>query len=264
MLYRIWDMREDLNTRYLDFHDTDRAMAGMEVNYPDGTSTGWHAHPRGQLLYAIAGVMIVQSAAGTWVVPPNRALWLTAGLEHDVKMSGEVKIRTVFIDATTIRPLPAQSCVIEVSPLLRELIVAATEIPVDYAEGGRDDRVMRLLVDEVRESDVLPLHLPVPSDARIKTICQTLIDDPADISTAEQWAERLGVTAKTVHRLFTKETGMTFAQWREQARLLFALRRLASGERIIDVAFDCGYASQSAFTAMFRRHFGTPPSAFYR
>jgi AraC-like DNA-binding protein len=179
-------------------------------------------------------------------------------------MSGAVKIKTVFIDENIIRHLPAKSCVIEVSPLLRELVVAAVRIELDYPEDSRDDRLMRLLADEVRVSDVLPLHLPVPGDARIKAICAAINEHPSDISTAAQWAERLNVTAKTVHRLFVRETGMTFAQWREQARLLFALRRLARGERIIDVAFDCGYASQSAFTAMFRRHFGKPPSEFYR
>ena len=256
-------MDGDPTRKHLDFHDTARAMAAMEVNYPDGTSTGWHSHPRGQLLYAIEGVMIVRTAEGSWIVPPSHALWLAAGLEHEVKMSGEVKIRTVFIDATTIRNLPTGSCVIDVPPLLRELIVAAVGVPLDYQNGGRDDRLMRLLADEVRESHVLPLHLPTPSDARIGRVCEALIRDPSDASTAAEWAVRLGVTAKTIHRLFVKETGMTFAQWREQARLLFALRRLAIGERIIDVAFDCGYASQSAFTAMFRRHFGKPPSAFY-
>jgi AraC-like DNA-binding protein/mannose-6-phosphate isomerase-like protein (cupin superfamily) len=257
-------MQSDPTRKHLDFHNTHRAMAAMDVNYPDGASTGWHSHPRGQLLYAIEGVMIVRSAEGSWVVPPNRALWLAAGLEHDVKMSGEVKIRTVFIDATAIQHLPEKSCVIEVSSLLRELIVAAVDVPLDYQEGGRDDRLMRLVVDEVRVSDILPLHLPMPEDARIKLICEAITERPADTSTASQWAERLHVTAKTVHRLFLKQTGMSFAQWREQARLLYALRRLASGERIIDVAFDCGYASQSAFTAMFRRHFGKPPSEFYR
>jgi AraC-like DNA-binding protein len=257
-------MKPSTTRKYLDFHDTPRAMAAMDVNFPDGASTGWHAHPRGQLLYAIEGVMIVRSAAGTWVVPPNRAVWLTAGLEHEVKMSGEVKIRTVFIDATLIRSLPVRNCVIEISPLLRELVVAAVQVPLDYAEDSRDARLMRLLADEIRESDVLPLHLPVPADTRIRSICEALIEDPANASTADQWAGRLDVTAKTVHRLFVKETGMTFSQWREQARLLFALRRLASGERIIDVALDCGYASQSAFTAMFRRHFGKTPTEFYR
>lgn len=255
---------DDRTQKHLRFHDTPRAMAAMEVDYPDGATTGWHAHPRDQLLYAIEGVMIVRSVEGFWIVPPSRALWLTAGLEHEVKMSGQVKIRTVFIDTKAIKHLPIKCCVIEISPLLRELIVAAVRIPLDYHEGSRDDRLMRLLADEVRVSDVLALHLPLPADPRIKLICEEITARPGNISTADDWATRLGVTAKTVHRLFAKETGMTFAQWREQARLLFALQRLASGERVIDVAFDCGYASQSAFTAMFRRHFGVPPSTFYR
>lgn len=257
-------MQSHRTPNHLDLYDADRAIVARELNYSDGASTGWHTHPRGQVLYAIKGVMIVRSEAGSWVVPPSRALWLTAGLAHEVKMSGEVKIRTVFIDATQISSLPAATCVINVSPLLRELIVAAVLVPSDYREGGRDERLMRLLVDELRVSDVLPLHLPIPGDARIRLICEALIENPAETSTAARWARRLGVTSKTVHRLFGKETGMTFAQWREQARLLFALRKIASGERIIDVATDCGYASQSAFTAMFRRHFGTTPSTFYR
>ncbi|MBS7813776.1 AraC family transcriptional regulator [Roseococcus pinisoli] len=255
-------MPSDITRRHLDYHDTDRAMAAMEINYPNGASTGLHAHPRSQLLHAIEGVMIVRSAVGSWVVPPSRALWLAAGLGHEVRMAGEVKIRTVFIDDAVVPALSGKTCVIEVSPLLRELIVAAVRVPIDYREGGRDERLMRLLVDELRESDVLPLHLPLLRDRRIRTICEALLENPADNATSEQWARRLKVTAKTVHRLFARETGMGFGQWRQQARLLHALRRIAQGDRIIDVALDCGYASQSAFTAMFRRHFGVPPSAF--
>lgn len=257
-------MAHDPTTKHLDYHDAGRATVAMDVDYPDGATTGRHAHPRAQLLHAIEGVMTVRSEQGTWIVPPNRALWLIAGKEHEVRMSGTVRIRTVFIDTAAIDHLPKQSGVVAVSPLLRELIVAAVTIPLDYPDHGRDARLMHLLVDEIREADVLPLHLPTPDEPRVRRICDTLLGEPANSWTADQWARQLGVTARTVHRLFVRETGMTFAQWRDQARLLFALQRLAQGERIIEVAFDCGYASQSAFTAMFRRHFGKPPSEFYR
>ena len=257
-------MLDELTTRHLAFHATHRALTAMEVDYPDGASTGVHAHPTALLLYAIEGVMVVRSDAGTWIVPPNRAVWLAPGLDHETFMSGQVRIRTVFVDPRAASHLPQTNCVIAVSPLLRELIVAATRIPLDYDEAGRDGRLMRLLLDELRVSDVLPLRLPFPDDARLRKICTAIADDPSDSSTVEQWADRVGVTAKTVHRLFAKQTGMSFAQWRQQARLLHALRRIACGEKIIDVAFDCGYASQSAFAAMFRRHFGVPPSMYYR
>jgi AraC-like DNA-binding protein len=147
---------------------------------------------------------------------------------------------------------------------MRELILAAMRVPLDYRPDTRNERLMCLLLDELREVDVLPLHLPMPRDARLKRICAVLVARPDDASTTNQWARRLKVTPKTIHRLFSRETGMTFGQWRQQARLLFALERLAQGERIIDVALDSGYASQSGFTAMFRRHFGLAPSAFYR
>ncbi|WP_246475356.1 AraC family transcriptional regulator [Diaphorobacter ruginosibacter] len=246
-----------------DLNTAESAVVAGEIRYSDGWVTGWHSHPRGQLLYASKGVMIVNSRAGSWVVPPNRALWFPAGLEHEVRMSGEVHMRTAYIDEARVEGVPATACVLRVSALMRELIVAATSAQLDYAEGSRGDLILRLLVQELRQSHVLPLHLPVPEDERIQRICKALIEDTANADTALQWAHRVGVAPKTVHRLFQKETGMGFAQWREQARLLLALRKLASGERIIDIAFDCGYASQSAFTAMFRRRFGVPPSAFF-
>ena len=137
-------------------------------------------------------------------------------------------------------------------------------VPLAYEPDTRDERLMRLLLDELLEVDVLPLHLPMPKDKRLYQVCAGLIEQPGDTSTVEQWARQLDVTPKTVHRLFLRETGLTFGQWRQQARLLFALERLARGDRIIDVALDSGYASQSAFAAMFRKHFGTPPSAFYQ
>src|ERR1700742_1786466 len=257
-------MLDDLATRHLDYHMTARPMAAMEIDYPSGASTGVHAHPRGQLLYAIEGVMIVRSAAGIWVVPPNRAVWLVAGLGHEGGMRGGVKIRAVFVDPRAASHLPQASCVLAVSPLLRELIVAAMRVPLDYEPETRDERLLRLLLDELREERVLPLHLPMPRDARLRTVCEALVARPDDVSTAEHWAGQIKVTPKTLHRLFAKETGLTFGQWRQQVRLLFALERLARGDRVIDVALDSGYASQSAFAAMFRKHFGMPPSAFYR
>lgn len=257
-------MIDALINRHLAYHDTARPMAAMEIDYPSGSSTGLHAHPRGQLLYAIEGVMIVRSRDGIWVVPPNRAVWLVAELEHEVRMCGAVKIRTVFVDAGAASSLPRASCVFAVSPLLRELFVAAMRVPLDYAPGSGDERLMQVLLDQLCKVDVLPLHLPMPRDGRLRRICRALVARPDDAATADQWAQRLKVTSKTVHRLFAKETGMTFGEWRQQARLLFALERLARGARIVDVALDSGYASQSAFSAMFRKHFGVTPNTFYR
>lgn len=261
-MYRESDMPFDV---VLSRHETvDRPVSALVADYPNGASTGEHSHSRAQLLFAIEGVMIVRSAAGYWVVPPSRAVWLVPGVSHEVRMCGDVKMRTIFVAPWAAPHLPQASSVLAVSPLLRELIVAATQVPLDYAPGSRDERLMQLLLDELETVSVLPLHLPLPQDLRLREICQALTQAPDQDLTVAQWSCRLGVTARTVQRLFLRETGLTFGQWRQQARLLFALERLARGERIIDVALDSGYASQSAFAAMFRRHFGVPPSSFYR
>src|ERR1700733_12500142 len=150
-------MADDLTTRHLDYHATPRPLAAMEIDYPNGASTGLHAHPRGQLLHAIEGVMIVRTADGSWIVPPNRAVWLVADLEHQVRMCGDVKIRTLFVDPDAAPHLPRTSCVTSCPPRLRELIVAAVGIPTDDAPGTRDDHLLLLLLDELLELDVLSL-----------------------------------------------------------------------------------------------------------
>lgn len=256
-------MQIQVLSKHQDFHDLPRILVAMENSWPAGTSTGWHSHPRGQLLYAIKGVMIVHSEAGSWVVPPNRALWIIAGLRHNVVMSGDVEMRTAYIDASLTVVLPDQTCVINVSPLLRELLVEAVRIPLDHELSVRDERLVGLLIDELRVSNAIPLHLPMPSNPRLKSIGQSLIERPADRSNAKEWAEAKGMGERTFHRLFSKETGMTFSQWREQARLVSALREIAEGKKGVEVALNCGYSSQSAFSAMFRRHFGVTPSTFY-
>lgn len=257
-------MPYEATNKHQNYDNLPRPLVAMENMWPAGTSTGWHSHPRGQLLYAIKGVMIVQSDAGTWVVPPNRALWMVSGLLHNVTMSGDVEMRTAYIDSNLVQNLPEQTCVINVSPLLRELLVEAVRIPLDCEISERDERLVGLLIDEVSGSNTIPLHLPMPSDQRLTAMCQTLIESPSNQATATEWAATIGMGERTLHRLFSQETGMTFSQWREQARLLAALKELAAGKKGIEVAFNCGYSSQSAFSAMFRRHFGVSPSAFYR
>lgn len=253
----------------VDVHLRDMARAGVPVtaiaaDYPHGHVIAPHSHAYSQLLYAIEGVMCIDAQGGRWVVPPTRGVWLEAGIAHQVRMSGDVKMRTVFVAADAGAQLPQGSCVLGIPPLLRELILAATLVPPGYRADSRDGRLMRFLLDELRALPVLPFHLPWPDDARIGRVCRALTEDPAAAGTADQWAARLAMSPKTFHRHFLRSTGVTFGRWRQQARLLLALEALAQGLPVVRVAFEHGYDSQSAFTAAFRRQFGVPPTAFYR
>ncbi|ANY17821.1 AraC family transcriptional regulator [Bordetella pseudohinzii] len=248
---------------HLPFEQTARAVAVLAADYPLGARIPRHRHRRAQLLYAIEGVMIIEARVGRWVVPPTRAVWLDAGLEHTVRMSGNVKMRTVFVEPEAVAHLPRGACVVEVPALLRELILAAAQLPLDYDDSGRDGLLVRLLLAELAAIPRLPLYLPWPRDKRLRALCDAVVRDPGRPHEVAHWAARLGVSTRTLHRVFQREIGMTFGRWRQHARLLSALERLAHGEKILSIALDHGYASQSAFAAMFKQHFGVPPSAFY-
>src|SRR5450830_1600900 len=236
----------------------------LAVDYPHGHVISVHRHTHAQLIYATDGVMTIATQDGRWVVPPTRGVWLQAGVEHQIRMSGDVKMRTVFVDCAHSPLLPRHSCVLDVSPLLRQLILAAIDIVPGFAEGGRDWHLLQLLLHELDSLPVLPLYLPLPFDARLRGICARLMEQPGEQQTVAHWAQELAITERSLHRLFQKQTGMRFGQWRQQARLLRALEQLARGSKVIDVAMDNGYTSQSAFTAMFKKHFGTTPTAFYQ
>jgi AraC-like DNA-binding protein len=239
-------------------------VATRATDYPAGHVVDPHVHARGQLVYAEHGVMMVAAEGGRWIVPPTRAIWMPAGVSHAIRCIGVVRMRSVYVLPDAAPQLPRRPQAVGVSALLRELISAAIDVEGAYAPDSRDGRLMRLLLDELHALPVLPLHLPQPADARVSRICAHLAAQPDDVSTLADWATTLSLGAKTIQRVFARETGMTFGQWRQQARLLHALERLALGDKVLDVALALGYDSPSAFATMFKRQFGATPSAFFR
>jgi len=224
----------------------------------------WHTHERAQLLYAVRGVMRVTTANGVWVVPSQRAVWIPPGISHHVQAQGTpLSLRSLYIRDDALNGLPDICCVVTVSPLLRELIIAAMDIPDEPVPDSAEERLIRVLLDRIEGLPVAPLHLPMASDKRARRVIDTLMDDPADPRTLQDWSHELGASERTLARIFTRETGMTFGQWRQQVKLLAALARLARGDGVTDVAFDLGYASQSAFIAMFRRALGRTPGRYF-
>jgi AraC-like DNA-binding protein len=131
-----------------------------------------------------------------------------------------------------------------------------------YDERGAAGRLMTLILDEIAGLPTLGLDLPMPRDARLARICRALGGDPGSTRTLEDWGREAGGSGRTLARLFLRETGLTFAAWRQQARLLAALARLAAGEPVTRIALDLGYESPSAFAAMFKRALGAPPSRY--
>lgn len=228
------------------------------------TGTPRHSHPWVQLTYAIQGVLHVHTAAGSFVAPPQRAIWIPAGLEHEVHSSPHTEMRSLYLDDGSADPQPGSCRVLGVDALTRELIRSFSQLPVEYDEQGAEGRLAQVLLDRLRAAPQVHLSLPLPSDPRLRTLCHRLQAQPDDDRTLAAWGERLGTSEKTLSRLFLRDTGLTFRAWRQRLRLLGALTPLEQGQRVTDVALLCGYDSTSAFIAAFRQQFGATPGEFFR
>jgi AraC-like DNA-binding protein len=239
-----------------------RPVIALARDLPPEEGFDWHSHPRFQLVYAARGVMTVDTRDATWVVPPQRAVWMPPRVEHRLKASGAIELRSLYVRADAAGRMPRTCEVFEVTPLLRELIVRATELPLEYDLRGPAGRLMRLLLDELAGLPRLPYHLPMPRSAPLAAICRRLVESPDDAATLAELAAEAATTSRTLARHFRRRTGMTFAEWRRRARLQRALAWIAEGRPIVKVALELGYESPSAFSAMFRRELGAPPSQF--
>lgn len=221
----------------------------------------WRASSRLQLLHASEGVLTVRAENGLWVVPPQHALWIAPGLLHRVSAARPVARYTLYVNADV---LPSMQGVVALDRLAVELLHEAARFGAGYVADGPGARLIGVLLDRLPQLPTVPLALPYPRDQRIQRIADALLARPADPAVLDEHALIAGVTSRTAARLFVKETGQTFGQWRQQLRLLVALERLDAGASVTQVALEVGYSDVSSFIAVFKDLLGETPARYFR
>jgi AraC-like DNA-binding protein len=252
------------NTLVDPFEDIPRGVVVTANDYPAGLTFPAHTHRRGQFAFAACGAISVATPEGRWLVPPRRACWVPGGMPHEMTMSGPVTMLNAFVapDQVEAARLGARCCVYGVSSLLRQLLEEAVDLPAMYDVDGRAGKLMALLVAEISSMPRLSLHAPLPEDPRLARACRWLFDAPSIAASLDMMAARAGMSRRTFTRFFREQTGVSFAQWRQQVCLLAAIARLSEGQPVTRVALDLGYASPSAFASAFRRILGETPSQY--
>lgn len=240
-----------------------RPVYARAESLPAGSWVRPHRHDWVQLSWALSGVLEVRTATGCWLAPPQRAVWIPPGMLHEVNTSARAEMRSLYLDAARTAWAPARCRVLAVTPLVRELILALSALPLEYDVDGPAGRLAAVLLDCIERLPELDFGLPLPADPRLQRLCVRLQADPADRRTLAQWASEVGLSERTLARLFRRDTGLSFADWRRRLRLLLALGALEAGRSVTAVALDCGYDSLSAFIAAFRSEFGTTPKALF-
>src|SRR5690606_13757389 len=239
-------------------------VVAVASDYPDGHRVAPHRHSRAQLLHALSGVVMVSTREGRWMVPPDHAMWIPAGVEHSVEMLGAVPMRSAYVLPDAAPDLPGSLRVLAISELMRSLIVEAVRIGVADAADRRWAAITQLMLLEIPRLPERPFALPFPAEPRLARLCRRYLEAPTPHVAIDEWAREAGMSRRSFTRTFQRETGLSLSVWRRQATLFAALPRLADGEPVTNVALDLGYESIAAFITMFRRMTGEAPRAWLK
>ncbi|WP_328707688.1 AraC family transcriptional regulator [Streptomyces mesophilus] len=241
--------------------------SGGQHLWPSGGSSSVQSHARGHLVYAATGVLTVHTDRGTSVVPANRIAWTPAGSTHRHRAHGDTDMRVVFLAPSLAGRLPDRPAVFLATGLAREVVLALSG---PHHHGGTEPgysrsaraRLLRVLVDELREAQEQPLYLPEPRDDRLRAMARVLTETPEDNSSMAELGRTIGAGSRTLSRLMRNELGMTFYEWRTQLRIHHALVLLAEGHDITHTAHACGWANPSGFIAAFTHLIGSTPGRY--
>ena len=221
-----------------------------------------HAHEWDQLTYAASGVIQIDTDDGMWVVPPHRAVWVPADIAHAERMYAPVSVRMLYFAEGIAKTLPRECRMVNVSGLLRELILHVSRVGALDRRNATHARIIGVLLDQLSALSNVPLQLPMPRDPRALRVASLLRAHPDRMDSLAALAREAGGSRRTIERSFARDTHLTAGEWRRRARLLHAVRRLAEGEAVTNVSLEAGYSSVSAFIAVFKKTFGLTPARY--
>jgi AraC-like DNA-binding protein len=237
-------------------------VRSLAVTYRSGHHLPTHVHPWAQLIYARSGVVHVIAAGRLWLTPPTRAIWIPHGTDHEIEFKGEAALRTLYVSAGRARTVEPVVRMLEVAPLLSEIIVHIENVGMLDPQRPQHDRLAAVLMDLISGARPVDLILPLPRDPRALKLAQHLRSAPSDRQSLQSLVTATGASLRTLQRCFAEETGMTIEAWRQKARLVHSAAALGEGASVMDASLGCGYESTSAYIAAFRKQFGVTPRRY--
>jgi AraC-like DNA-binding protein len=242
--------------------DAAHVVVPRHLRTDETVAVGWHTHAEGLLFAVVQGLATMQTEGGTWTMLPRQIGWLPPATRHCGHSFGRTEAFFFYLRPDVCRAMPDRPRVLHMSALSHALIERLDEFAGSLPL-PRVERMLQVLIDEIREASEVPLHLPLPRDQRLLRLTGALNAAPDDDTSLDGWAAALGIGRRTMIRRFTQETGLSIGQWRQQLRLVKALELLADGQSVTTAALSVGYSSVSAFISCFRQRFGVTPSKYF-
>ncbi|MET4290539.1 AraC-like DNA-binding protein [Bradyrhizobium sp. LB8.2] len=239
-----------------------RRVVAYVLDLRRGGGRPLHRHDRAQLLAVTSGSIAVLAEGATFVAPPERGVWVPAHTPHETRHLASTRLRTLYIEADACGGLPTRTTVVQINPLMRELLSAIVARPREYEEGGADGRVIDVMLDQIAGSRALPLNLPIPRSAPLRTVAMQILDSPTGGADVHELSNSLNMSTRTLQRQFKSETGLSLRSFRRQAKLLKALELLSARTPVSRISDQLGFGEPSAFISMFRAAYGVTPGRY--
>lgn len=231
------------------------------LEHPADDVTAWHTHATGQLCCVETGLLSVETELGRWVVPTGRLGWIPPAAPHASHTLVASRVQVVHLAPELCAGLPREPAVFSPNALISALFARVLAQTCNALPPATEAfaRLVAVFLDEIETCPGDWLRLPMPQDARLRSLAGQLIEYPGDTRSVAEWAAEIGMAPRTLSRRFQAETQMQFVHWRQLARVMKALDWLAQGKPVGWVALSCGYDSVSAFIEMFRHYMGYTP-----
>lgn len=232
------------------------------LNLTQTQETPWHEHSWGQLYWLKNGIINVETGKAQWVITPGSVGWTPKTCSHKVKIFSSVQAYVLNLDYSDLDGFPSEPGVYGMNAFLSALLERIRQLDGTNSPSNYMAHLLALLAYDIEQLEELPLGLPLPSDRRARNIADELMKSPSSDLTQEQLASQWGVSVRTLSRIFTKQTGLTFSQWRQQSKIVTSLTLIQEGMAIAEVAERSGYSNVSAYIEAFRQRFGETPGKF--
>ncbi|EKO3910743.1 AraC family transcriptional regulator [Vibrio fluvialis] len=223
-----------------------------------------HSHPWGEFVYSFSGVMEVKVGSRQYLTPSQYGLWLPPNVEHQGLNRYETCHCSLYVDESLCHRMPQHTCALEISPLVIALLEHLRQTPITPPYRDEEFRLLQVLVEQLTHATPIGSYLPTSTDPLLGKVLTWLEQDPASNASLQTLAKQAHTTERTLMRRAQRDLGISVSEWRQRLRVVKAMPMLEAGDKVENIAHDLGYASASAFIAMFRRLMGVTPDEYRR
>ncbi|MFD2178408.1 AraC family transcriptional regulator [Veronia pacifica] len=243
-----------------DADELNSLVIGLTANNDPG-SAHQYQHKKAQVLYVADGFISLFVNNTQYIVPPRRAIWLPPNVRHTTRIYKGTEYRSLFVHQNVSSLFPTEIKIVDSNNLMRELIERMVQW--NWDKPIREQQPMfTVLCDEINNAVSETLTLAYPEDRRLIDWLDALNEGELKPQPLKDMARDIGASAKTISRIFTRETGMAYQYWRQQWRLHEAIGQLSNGRPVTEVARNLDFSSVSAFISFFRKITGDTPGRY--